>query len=55
MEFVNKQWKQSSKEQRRNFMKTAMKLAVRKSLPFLNQSQNLNPIIVFRQKRKSGF
>ena len=25
MEFANKQWKQSSKEQRENFMKTAMK------------------------------
>ena len=43
MEFANKQWKQSSKEQRENFMKTVMKPSSEKVTYFLKPISKSQP------------
>ena len=43
MEFANKQWKQSSKEKRENFMKTAMKPSSEKVTSFFKPFSKFQP------------
>ena len=53
MEFANKQWKQSSKEQRENFMKTAMKPSSEKVTSFFKPILESQPNPLCSDKKEN--
>ena len=53
MEFTNKQWKQSSKEQCENFMKTAMKPSSEKVTFFFKPISKSQPNPLYSDKKEN--